>query len=190
LPHFRTLQLFFEFGLANQDDLQEFFRRCLQIQQQAYFLQQFEGEALGFIDNQNRVGAFMEARDKPLIELQQHVADEAEIRGDAEIVEDEIEEMIGLQMGIEDEGCGRLPLAQPIEEVIDQGGLACTDFAGEEEKAFTLLNTVGQLVQSFLNAGGLVQKTRVGVDVERIFAKSKEIFVHGCVITTPSVVLA
>jgi hypothetical protein len=88
-------------------------------------------------------------------------------------------------MRIEDERRWYFLLVQPIEEMIDQGGLTCTDFAGQKKQSFTILNTVSKLVQRFLNAGGSVQKPGVGVYVERILAKSKETFAHGCVITAP-----
>src|SRR6266481_8514967 len=187
LPHFRAFQLLFEFRLANKDDLQKFFGRSLKIQQQPDLLQQFEGKTLGFVDDQDGGGSRAEAGDEPLVQFDEHIADQAIVRGDPKIIENEIEEMVDLQMRIEDEGGGCLPFTQPIEEVVDQRGLACSDFAGEKKQTLTVLNTVSQLVQSFLDARGSMQKTRVGVDVERIFAKSKETLVHGCVITIPGV---
>ncbi len=87
--------------------------------------------------------------------------------------------MIGFQMRVEDESCRDILLAQPIKKVVDEGGLACTDFPGEKKQSFAVLNTISQLVQRLLNAGCPVQKSRVGVYVERILAKSKEVLVHG-----------
>src|ERR1700730_6355853 len=91
-------------------------------------------------------------------------------------------------MRIEDERCGCSLLAQPIEEMIDQGGLASSHFPGEQKKSFTVLNAVRQLIEGLLNARGSVQEPRVGIYVERIRAKSKEALVHGCSVTTPDVV--
>jgi hypothetical protein len=82
-------------------------------------------------------------------------------------------------MRIKDERSRCFLLTQPIEEVIDQRGLACSDFSGQKKQSFAALDTISQLFQRLLNAGGLVQKSRVGVYVERILAKSKEALVHG-----------
>jgi len=59
--------------------------------------------------------------------------------------------VVGAQMRIEDERGGHLAVVQPIEEVVDQRCLTRSDLTGEQNKAFAVLNSVGQLIQRFLS---------------------------------------
>jgi hypothetical protein len=86
--------------------------------------------------------------------------------------------MADFQMRIEDEGGRRVLLVQPIEQVVEQRGLAGADFAGEHEETFARLDAVLPAVPRFRSLTSEKQVAGIGVDVERVLAQSKELVVH------------
>src|SRR5271154_602661 len=86
--------------------------------------------------------------------------------------------MADFQMRIEDKRSGSVLLMQPIEQMVQQGGLAGSDFAGEQEQAFAGLDPMGQPVERFARLTGEKQVTRIGVDVKGVFAQRKKLVVH------------
>jgi hypothetical protein len=86
--------------------------------------------------------------------------------------------MADFQMRIEDERGGRALLMQPIEQVIEQRGLAGADFASEEQETFAGLDAMLQTVPRFRGLAAKQQVAGIGVDVEGVFAQSKELVIH------------
>jgi hypothetical protein len=86
--------------------------------------------------------------------------------------------MSGFQMRVENECRGRLLLVQPVKHAVDERGLARPDFAREQDKTLAGLYPVRQFVQRLPRLRGQIQVPWVRIDVEGVFAQSKELFVH------------
>ncbi len=181
LAQLRQLQLFFQFGLARKNDLQKLFGGSLEIRQQPDFLQNFGGEVLRLVDDQNRCFPGAVPFEQPLIQAHQNLALFARFAGNFEFRHDEIEQLIYVQAGIENVGGGHALPAKPVQQAVQQGRLAGADFSRQQDESLAVLNAVGQPRQRFLNLPCQVQIARVGIDVKRALAKPKEFLVHGIV---------
>ena len=93
----------------------------------------------------------------------------------AKIVEVEIEQVVRLDVGIENEGGGHLLLGKPIEEAANEHGFAGAHFASEKDQALTGANGVSELIAGGARLIGDKEETRIRVDLERIFAQTEEI---------------
>lgn len=125
-----ALELDFQLRLARQDDLQKFLTGRLKIQEQADFLEGGRLQALSFVNNEHGNLPGTIALEQPAIEGDQFFT--FEIRGAryAKIVEDEVEQVLGLDMGVEDESRRHLLLGKPVEQTANQHGFARPYFTG------------------------------------------------------------
>src|SRR5216683_333345 len=172
------LKLLFQFRLAGEDDLQKLFGGGLQVREKPDFLQHGISKILCFVDDQDDRFPVAVAFEQPVIELEKLLALGFGLAGNIEFGEDEIEELAGIHAGVEKESGTRPTVMQPVEQTIDQCGLAGADFAGKSDEAFAGLNAVHQAGQGFLDLLGEKEKARIGVDVERVFFKTVKAFVH------------
>jgi len=67
---------------------------------------------------------------------------------------------------------------QPFQELVDQRGLAGSDFAGQQDEALAGLDSVGQAGQRFLRVRRQEKVARVRIDVKRILFESEELLIH------------
>ena len=125
-----ALQLDLQLWLARQDYLEKLFARRLKIQEQADFLKGGALQALSFVNNQHRNLAGTIPLEQPAIEGDQFFAFEIGCARYAKIVEDEIEQVLGLDMRVEDESRRHLLPGKPVEQMANQHGFAGADFAG------------------------------------------------------------
>jgi len=93
---------------------------------------------------------------------------------DVKLSQNEIEELIGVHPGIEEKGGTGIAMMQPIQEPVDEGGLAGANFTGERDETFACLNPVHQASQRFLDLLGQIEEAGIGIYVERIFFQSIE----------------
>src|SRR5258708_26202906 len=178
LAKLRELELLFQFRLAGEHDLQKLFCGGFQIGQEADLLQHGIRQVLGFVDDQNDGFPIAIAFEKPVIELEKLLALGVRLAGNIEFGQDEIEELAGIHPGVEEESGARTAMVKPVEQAIDQGGLAGADFARKGNEAFTGLNSVHQACQRLLNLLRKKKEARIGVDVERVFFQTVKAFVH------------
>jgi hypothetical protein len=82
------------------------------------------------------------------------------------------------QVRIENKRGGRLLLAEPIEQTVDQSRLARPDLASKQDQAFAGLDSVCQRVQRFLGLRGQEEVSGIRVNVKGTLAESEEMFVH------------
>lgn len=125
-----ALELDFQLRLACQDNLQKLFARGLKIQEQADFFKGGGLQALSFVNNEHRNLAGTIAFEEPAIEGDQFFAFEIRCARYAEIVEYEIEQVLGLDMGVEDESRRHLLLGKPVKQTANQHGFARADLTG------------------------------------------------------------
>src|SRR5258708_16686804 len=99
-------------------------------------------QVLSFVDDQNNGFAFAVAFKQPMIELKKLLALGLGLAGNIEFCQDEIEELARIHPGVEEESGARTAVMQPVEQAIDQGGLAGTDFAPKGNETFTCPNSL------------------------------------------------
>jgi len=170
----RLLELVVEFGLAGEEDLKERVAEGLEIEKETELLERLCGEALRLVDDENGSKAGAIAFEKPIVEGEELLAFGGGVAGDGEIVEDEVEQIVGVQACVEDEGGGHFLCVQPVEEAAQDHGFAGAHFAGQQEEALAGLNAGRKFVEGRLGMLGDKQETRIGVDLERVFAKTKK----------------
>lgn len=83
------------------------------------------------------------ARVEPVVQGAAEIARARGIFRDAEIGEDEVEEIVDIEMRIENEGDGDFTFAKGTEEVIDERGLAGAGLSAEDDEIFSGLEAGG-----------------------------------------------
>ena len=157
-----------QLGLAHKHDLQELAVVGLEIGQQADLFEELVGEILRFIDDEHGIAAGVCFGEEEAVDFGDgfqaiHALDvEAELHGDG------LDELVGVQDGIEDER-GRKVGSELFEERAAKSGLAGTDFAGDLHKSFSFANAVKQVVESLTMFRAVKQKARIRRDAERRF---------------------
>jgi hypothetical protein len=117
------IENFLQFGLANQDNLQQLTAAGLEIGQQANLFEGFGGEVLRLIDNQDRPNTVCILLNEKIVEipLQGHLVPAMDIQ--TEFFIDRRQQLIAAEAGIEDHGQYRIP-GQAGNEILEDGGLA------------------------------------------------------------------
>src|ERR1700733_9651793 len=98
--------------------------------------------------------------------------------GDAEISHHEIEKLRDAQPRVEHKRREDALFVQPFEQLVNQRGLAGSDFAGQEDEPLAGLNSIRQTGQRFLRARREVQVAWVRVDIKRTLFESEELLIH------------
>jgi len=175
-----------ELGLADEDDLQEFLGVGFEVGEEAELLHDFEGEVLGFVDDEDDVLAGVDAAQEGGVEAAGEVGvveGEGAVGGGvgdfAEFAEDGGEEFAFGEAGVENEGGFDAGGVEFVEEGAAEGGFAAADFAGEDDEAGFLGEAVAEVGEGVVVGGAEVKETGVGGDVEGHHAETEELLVHG-----------
>ncbi len=153
---------FAELGLADEDDLEELFGGGFEIGEHAEFFEDFVGEVLGFINDDDDEAVLGKLVDEELVDAEEHgglvggVGD-----GDGEFVANEADELDGVEVGVADEGDLGVVFEVAQEEVGDEG-FAGADFAGEQDEAAALFDGIDQIGEGFIVARGFVKELGIG----------------------------
>src|SRR5436190_1191166 len=94
-------------------------------------------------------------------------------RGEAEILADVAQHLLGLGNGVENQRALALSLLQLLDERVDQGRLAGAHLAGEDDKAFARVDAVEKSRQRLPVAGAEIEKTRVRGNIEGLAAETE-----------------
>jgi len=168
-----------EFGLADEDDLEEFVGGGFQVGEHAEFFEDFVGEVLGFVDDDDDEAVFGKLLDEELVDGEEH-AGFVGVGGcfDGELVADEADELGGVEVGVADEGDLGVVLEVPEEEVRDEG-FAGADFTGEEYEAAALFDGVDEVGESFVVSRCFEEEAGVGGVAEGEELEIVVVEVHG-----------
>ena len=93
-----------EFWLTGEDDLDKLLGSGFEVGQKADLFEELEREVLGFIDDDDAGFLVTVTLDEPAVELEEHSRFGAVGGSEAEVGEDELEEVEGVEPGVEDEG--------------------------------------------------------------------------------------
>jgi hypothetical protein len=166
-----------ELRLAEQDDLEQFAIFGFEVGEESDLFEEFGGEVLGFVDDQDGVAAVEEEIDKELIESGEGF-EAVHAFGVETILEgDGTEELVGIEDGIEDEG-GGVVFAEFLEDGAADGGFAAADLAGELNEALAFADTVDEVVEGFTVSGVVKKVARVGRQIERRFLQAVKVQIH------------
>src|SRR6266849_8062848 len=124
LAKFAPRQFFPKLRLAGENDLHQFAGGQFEIEEQSKRVERADREALRLVNDDHRRIAGSVAGDEPLTQGLKNVGFAWRGAGNAEIAKDTLGEFRGVQLGVEDVGAGLSRMAKPVEEVIQQGGLA------------------------------------------------------------------
>src|SRR6185503_10176654 len=167
-----------EFRLSGDDDGQEFLLVRLDVREQPYLFEQFEGQALGLVDDQHRPLARGIAREQQSLELRQHrglrghgLSRQPEVRGE-HFVELALAERRVVQ--VDDVNAPR----QPIDCRPNHRRLAGARLANEQGDALAAGDAVLQIQEHLAVRLRHHHVLRVRRQIERAFAQSEKRFVH------------
>ena len=95
-----------------------------------------------------------------------------------EFGKNENEKLAGIHPRIEQKCSARTLIVEPIQQPIDERGLARTDFTSQRDEAFAGLDAVHKASQGLLDLLGQIEIAGIRVNVERIFLEFEEALVH------------
>src|SRR5262249_20947855 len=152
-----------------QEQLEQLARGRLEVREQADLFEGPAVEVLRLVENQDRVLPRAAALDEEVVEGEEPLRLRAAGRGDAEVLQDVLEDALERQEGVEDEGRlgGRV---ERLQERLQQRGFARPHFGGEDDETPALLHAVEELGERFLVTRGGVEKPRVRRGVKRFLA--------------------
>src|ERR1700733_855752 len=158
----------FELGLAHQYDLEQFLCKRFQVGEHSDLFQHLIGEVLRFIHDKYRGLARAVAIQQPVVEPQQDLALGLRIAGNAKIGHHVVEKLWRVQARVKNKSGGYLLQAQPLEQLIDQRGLARAYFPSQQHETFSALDAISQARQCLLCVSREEEITRVRINIERI----------------------
>ncbi len=167
-----------QFRLTDHDDLQQLALVGLKVGQQTHLLENLGGKVLGLVDDQHRRPAFgvgvqqegVDPIDQPLDAL-------ATLRmGDAELIANGGEQLLGGQLRVEDEGDVGFR-RKLFEEAAADRRLAGADLAGQQDEA-AMVDAEQQVRERVAVLLAHVQIAGVGRDRERWLVEAEVAVVH------------
>src|SRR5262249_30098493 len=177
LPHLRPLKLRSKLGLADQQNLKELRAGRLEVREQPNLFERLEREVLGLVENQDRSLTGAVTLDQEGVEGDEALGLRLAGLGDAEVLEDVLEQSIEGQRRVEHEGGGGGAI-EPAQESAEQGCLPRAHLSGQQNEPDVVLDPVRELSQRVAMAPGEIEKLRIRCRAEGLFAQSVEVEVH------------
>ena len=166
-----------QFGLADEDDLEELLLLGFEVGEQPDLLEHARFEVLGFIDDQRDVVvggqlAQQERVDRVVQILLGGLGGlQAKLVGDGPqhlgVGQGRIEDQRGFRLGIE-----------RIQQGAAEGGFSRADLAGDGDEPFPFADAVQQHVEGDAMVAAQEEELRIRRHIERIFAQSVKFFIH------------
>ena len=140
--------------MPDEHNLEQLLGKGLEGGHHADFFQYFVRKILGFVDYQDRSLACAITFEQPVIEAKQDLTLRAGVAGNPKIRHHVVQKLRHVHPGVEDECGWDLLCAQPFEQLVDQRGLAGSDFAGQQDEPFPALDAIREAGQSFFGVPG------------------------------------
>ncbi len=171
-------ELGIEFGLPEQEHLEQLLALGLEVREQPDLLEQVAVEVLGLVEQQDGALALGVQRQQVALEVGEdlRLAQRALDR-EAEPQRDLLEQLVARQRGVGDHGHhgARLPLVEDLEQ---RGGLAGADLAGDEHERLAVLDPVAQVGEGLLVLRARVDEPALVPGDERVLAQREMRFEH------------
>jgi hypothetical protein len=171
-----------QFGLADQDDLQQLALVRFKVGQQAQLFEHVGRQVLRLVDDEHIVIALRMAGQQVAVDRVDIGLDADRPRAhrrqvDAVFVAHRQQQLFHRQLGIEDVGEPAIG-GNLLDEAAAHGGLAGPDFAGQQHEAAAAAHAVEQVRQRFPMAFAHEQIARVGGDRKRRLLEAEVMRVH------------
>src|SRR5262249_21039875 len=177
LPHLRPRKLRSKLGLADQQNLKEVGGGRLEVREEPDLFERLECEVLGLVENQDRSLTGAVTLDQEGVEGDEALGLRLAGLGDAEVLEDILEQSIEGQRRVEHEGGGGGAI-EPAQESAEQGCLPRAHLSGQQNEPDVVLDPVRELSQRVAMAPGEIEKLRIRCRAEGLFAQAVEVEVH------------
>ena len=167
-----------ELGLAEQQGLQQRMRTELEVRQHAQLFERADRQVLRFIDDQQAAptGAGF---------LVEEAFDRAQRRRlvmafdqQAESLRHDMHQLFAVELAGDDLGGGQPGRIDSRHQMRDQRGFARADFAGDDDKAFALRQTIAQIGQRLAVRQAFEIESRIRRQLERSAFQPIEIIEH------------
>lgn len=168
----------FQFGLSDEEDLEEFAGIGFEVGEEADMFEGLERHILGFVDDEDNFAALADQEEEEFIELIEKILAGTGWFGNAQFAKDGLKELGIGEFWIEDE-CGGDGLGFQLgEQLAAEGGFAAADLTGKDDEALFFANAVTEVLHGFLVTGREVEEARIWGNVERAAGEPEEGFVH------------
>ena len=169
-----------QFGLADEDDLQQLALGGFEVREQAQLLEHRGLQGLRLVDHEQRMAALGVGLEQEAVERVDMRLDAGAggQRFDAELAAHGLQQLDHAQAGVEDVGHHAVR-RQLLQEAAHDGCLAGTDLARQQHEATAAAHAIQQVRQRLAVALAHEQKTGVGGEREGLAAQAEERRVHG-----------
>ena len=175
----RQIELGAELGLTDEQDLQDLLVRRLEVGEEPDLLEGVRIEILGLVEDQDGVLAGALALDEEILKREKPLGRRCFPRlADAEVLQEVLEDPVEVEHRIGDERDGGR-LVQSFEQCLEQGSLAGSHLAGQQDEALALLYSVQELGERLSVRWRQMEKPGIGRRIERRLLKPEEGEVHG-----------
>ncbi|OPZ08374.1 MAG: hypothetical protein BWZ08_01205 [candidate division BRC1 bacterium ADurb.BinA292] len=168
-----------QFGLTHQHDLNQLGRLGLQIADHPDLLKRVGAQVLRLVDNQHDVVPVREFGNQKLVEPIQQRLLRVGFRRQPVTLVDRLEQFQVGQIRVEHHADAHALLVELAKHRAAQRRLAAADLAGQADETLALLHAEQQRGQRFLMPMAEEKKLGVGRQIERGFAETEELQVHG-----------
>ena len=172
------VELAIEFGLTEQQDLDQLVATGLEIREESNLFERVLGEGLRFIDDQQDALVRSFLFDEEGVELvHQRAAPEA-FCGQVELGADRLKEFEGGSARVEEKG--ELGVAvEPLEQGAAERRLASAHFARDRDEPLPLLDSVQKMSKGLPVGTGEVEESGIRAQHEGFFTQAIERGIHG-----------
>jgi hypothetical protein len=179
LSHFRTAQLFIEFRLTEESDLQQLAFFGLQVGQQAQGFQRFDRHRLCFVDADDNAFFRLRMRKQQMVDPpHQMILIQATGIVDAQFLGQRQEQGIRRQIGI-----GQIrthpAFVERLQQPTTEQGLSGADLAGDLDEPLARIQCQQQGIERFLMMLDRIDKAGIRSDPEGQLGKAEMIQVQG-----------
>ena len=171
-------ELGFQLRLADENDLEQLFRRRLQIREQAKVLQDVRLEILSLVDQQHARAAPTKLLDEEGVERLDALESSVPLHLDVQFVAGVSEQLLEAQRGVVNVGEPDRSL-EILHQHAEERRLARADLARHDDEALALLDTRQEARIRFPVHRICVEEPRVRRDVEGFLSQTEVCRVHG-----------
>ena len=184
LPHFGQPKFHPKLGLPDQQNRKKLRGGRLEVREQPDLFEGGQGEILCLVEDQDRSLAGAVTLDQEGVEGDEALSRRVSGLGDAEILEDVLEQSVERQRRVEDERGGRSAI-ESAQKGSKQCCLPRPDLSGQQNEPHVVLDSVRELRQGVAMPARQIEKFRIGRCTEGLLAESVEVEVHRRVYELP-----
>ncbi len=167
-----------EFGLADENDLDELVGLGFEVGKEPDLFQHRRIEMLGLVDDQDHGPPFPPLPQQKFVEQMEQIPGFGGRAFDGELPLDRPQQIEGADAGIEDESQAIAVVVQIFEQRPQHRGLAGADLAGDGDETAAILDPVEQMGENFPMIPAQIDEPGIRCEGERFFLKAVKIQIH------------